>query len=84
MILARTSGRVNAQASYTMALRSKSSVPPRRAKAELMAVLPAAVSKRIVWDTLRQESASYIDRNLRQSHSDLVFSAKFRVGRRWA
>ena len=54
---------------------------PAEAKAELMAVLPEAISKRVVWSTLKQEPSSYVDRANRHSHGDLVFSfsAKFRV-----
>ncbi len=47
---------------------------PEHAAGELQAVLPAALSARIDWSTLRREPGSYIDEELRGRHTDLLFS----------
>ncbi len=54
---------------------------PRRAEAELRAVLPPAVVAEVDWSTLRRESGSVVDRELRETESDLLFSARLRGGR---
>ena len=42
--------------------------------------LPKAFIKTVRWDTLRLENASYVDEQLRQSHSDVVYSVKTTQG----
>ncbi|HSP79917.1 MAG TPA: Rpn family recombination-promoting nuclease/putative transposase [Myxococcaceae bacterium] len=54
---------------------------PQRAEAELRAVLPPAVVAEVDWSTLRRESSSVVDRELRETESDLLFSARLRGGR---
>ncbi|HEX8435937.1 Rpn family recombination-promoting nuclease/putative transposase [Archangium sp.] len=54
---------------------------PERAAAELRATLPAHVIAEVDWSTLRQESGSVVDPELRKTESDLLFSARLRTGR---
>jgi hypothetical protein len=54
---------------------------PERAAAELRAVLPPQVVSQVDWSTLRQESGSVVDPELRETESDLLFSARLRSGR---
>jgi hypothetical protein len=54
---------------------------PERAAAELRAVLPAAVVSQVDWSSLRRESGSVVDTELRETQSDLLFSARVRGGR---
>lgn len=53
---------------------------PERAAAELRAVLPPEVAARVDWATLHHESASVVDPKLRESQSDLLFSAQLHGG----
>ncbi|MFL5352944.1 Rpn family recombination-promoting nuclease/putative transposase [Archangium sp.] len=54
---------------------------PERAAAELRAVLPAHVVSAVDWSSLRQESGSVVDPELRETESDLLFTARLRTGR---
>ena len=54
---------------------------PERAAAELRAVLPPRVVSQVDWSTLRRESGSVVDPELRETQSDLLFSARLRGGR---
>ncbi len=54
---------------------------PRRAEAELRAVLPREVVAEVDWTTLKRESRSVVDPELRRTERDLLFSAKLRGGR---
>ena len=54
---------------------------PERAEAELRAVLPAYVVSEVDWSSLRQESGSVVDPELRETESDLLFTARLRTGR---
>ncbi len=53
---------------------------PERAAAELRAVLPPEVAVRVDWSSLRRESGSVVDPQLRESQSDLLFSARLHEG----
>ncbi len=54
---------------------------PERAAAELRAVLPAHVVSEVDWSSLRRESGSVVDPELRETESDLLFTARLREGR---
>ncbi|MFY0526830.1 Rpn family recombination-promoting nuclease/putative transposase [Archangium gephyra] len=54
---------------------------PERAVAELRAVLSPRVVSQVDWSTLRRESGSVVDPELRETESDLLFSARLRGGR---
>jgi predicted transposase YdaD len=54
---------------------------PERAKAELRAVLPPHVVSEVDWTSLRREPGSVVDPELRETESDLLFSARLRTGR---
>ncbi|WP_224364283.1 Rpn family recombination-promoting nuclease/putative transposase [Hyalangium versicolor] len=54
---------------------------PERAEAELRATLPPHVVARVDWSTLRREPNSVVDPELRETESDLLFSARFSGGR---
>jgi predicted transposase YdaD len=54
---------------------------PERAEAELRAVLPARLVAAVDWSSLRQEPGSVVDEELRETESDLLFSARLRTGR---
>ena len=54
---------------------------PERAEAELRAVLPAAVVSEVDWSSLRREPSSVVDPELRETESDLLFSARLSTGR---
>lgn len=54
---------------------------PERAEAELRAVLPPDVVARVDWSSLRRESGSVVDPELRETQSDLLFSARLHGGR---
>ncbi|WP_073561366.1 Rpn family recombination-promoting nuclease/putative transposase [Archangium sp. Cb G35] len=54
---------------------------PERAAAELRAVLPPRVVSQVDWSTLQPESGSVVDPELRETESDLLFSARLRGGR---
>jgi predicted transposase YdaD len=54
---------------------------PERAEAELRAVLPPHVVSEVDWSSLRQESGSVVDPELRETETDLLFTARLRTGR---
>jgi predicted transposase YdaD len=54
---------------------------PERAEAELRAVLPAPIVSEVDWTSLRQESGSVVDPELRETESDLLFTPRLRSGR---
>jgi predicted transposase YdaD len=54
---------------------------PERAAAELRAVLPLHVVSEVDWTSLRREPGSVVDPELRETQSDLLFSARLRSGR---
>ncbi|MFL5357543.1 Rpn family recombination-promoting nuclease/putative transposase [Archangium sp.] len=54
---------------------------PERAEAELRAVLPSHVVSEVDWSSLRRESGSVVDPELRETESDLLFTARLRTGR---
>jgi predicted transposase YdaD len=54
---------------------------PERAAAELRAVLPPHVVSEVDWSSLRRESGSVVDPELRETESDLLFTARLRSGR---
>ncbi|WNG28540.1 Rpn family recombination-promoting nuclease/putative transposase [Cystobacter fuscus] len=54
---------------------------PERAEAELRAVLPAQVVSEVDWSSLRLEPGSVVDPELRETESDLLFTARLRTGR---
>jgi predicted transposase YdaD len=53
---------------------------PERAAAELRAVLPAHVVSAVDWTSLRREPGSVVDPELRETESDLLFTARLRTG----
>ncbi|AKJ08150.1 Hypothetical protein AA314_09776 [Archangium gephyra] len=53
---------------------------PERAAAELRAALPPRVVSQVDWSTLRRESGSVVDPELRETQSDLLFSARLSHG----
>ncbi|HYO59117.1 Rpn family recombination-promoting nuclease/putative transposase [Archangium sp.] len=53
---------------------------PERAAAELSAVLPAHVVSAVDWSSLRREPGSVVDPELRETESDLLFTARLRTG----
>lgn len=53
---------------------------PERAEAELRAVLPPDVVARVDWSSLRREPGSVVDPELRETQSDLLFSARLHGG----
>ncbi len=55
---------------------------PSRAAAELKAALPARLASQVQWDTLRREPTGTVDSRLRESESDLLFSARLVSGKR--
>ncbi len=55
---------------------------PARAGAELRAVLPAQIAAQVDWASLRRESGSVVDPELRNTETDLLFSARLSSGRR--
>jgi predicted transposase YdaD len=55
---------------------------PERVAAELRAVLPAHVVSEVDWASLRRESGSVVDPELRETESDLLFTARLRGGQR--
>ncbi|HZI12099.1 MAG TPA: Rpn family recombination-promoting nuclease/putative transposase [Myxococcus sp.] len=54
---------------------------PERAAAELRAVLPPHVVSEVDWSSLRREPGGVVDPELRETESDLLFSARLRTGR---
>ncbi|OJT21354.1 hypothetical protein BO221_26385 [Archangium sp. Cb G35] len=53
---------------------------PERAAAELRAVLPAHVVSEVDWSSLRREPVSVVDPELRETESDLLFTARLHTG----
>ncbi len=53
---------------------------PERAAAELRAVLPPYVISEVDWASLRREPGSVVDPELRETESDLLFTARLRTG----
>ncbi|HEX8441998.1 Rpn family recombination-promoting nuclease/putative transposase [Archangium sp.] len=53
---------------------------PERAAAELRAALPSHVVSEVDWSSLRRESGSVVDPELRETESDLLFTARLREG----
>ncbi|HYO52316.1 Rpn family recombination-promoting nuclease/putative transposase [Archangium sp.] len=54
---------------------------PERAAAELRAALPPHVVSQVDWASLRREPGSVVDVELRETESDLLFSARLSGGR---
>ena len=54
---------------------------PERAEAELRAVLPPHVVSEVDWASLRREPGSVVDPELRETESDLLFTARLHTGR---
>jgi predicted transposase YdaD len=54
---------------------------PERAAAELRAALPPHVVSEVDWESLRRKSGSVVDPELRETESDLLFTARLREGR---
>ncbi|HYO54222.1 Rpn family recombination-promoting nuclease/putative transposase [Archangium sp.] len=54
---------------------------PERAAAELRAVLPPHVVSEVDWSSLQREPSSVVDPELRETESDLLFTARLREGR---
>ncbi|ATB34849.1 hypothetical protein CYFUS_000256 [Cystobacter fuscus] len=54
---------------------------PERAAAELRAVLPPHVVSEVDWASLRREPGSVVDPELRETESDLLFTARLNTGR---
>ena len=52
---------------------------PEHAAAELRHILPGHVAARIDWATLTPQPGSYVDEELADQHSDLLFSAAIRA-----
>jgi predicted transposase YdaD len=53
---------------------------PEQAAAELRAALPAYIVAQVDWSTLKLESGSVVDPELRETETDLLFSARLRSG----
>ena len=53
---------------------------PERAAAELRAALPAHVVSSVDWSSLRREPGSVVDPELRETESDLLFTARLCTG----
>jgi predicted transposase/invertase (TIGR01784 family) len=53
---------------------------PERAAAELRAALPSHVVSEVDWSSLQRESGSVVDPELRQTESDLLFTARLHTG----
>jgi predicted transposase YdaD len=53
---------------------------PERAAAELRAVLPTPVVSQVDWSSLKREPGSVVDPELRETESDLLFTARLRTG----
>lgn len=54
---------------------------PEHARAELRALLPPALVKRIDWGSLTLEPGSFVDPELRERRSDLLFSVELEGAR---
>ena len=53
---------------------------PERAAAELRAALPAHVVSAVDWSSLQRESGSVVDPELKQTETDLLFTARLGTG----
>jgi predicted transposase YdaD len=53
---------------------------PKNAAAELRALLPQELARRIDWSTLRHRDTTLVDEELRDRYADLVFEAKLGAG----
>jgi predicted transposase/invertase (TIGR01784 family) len=53
---------------------------PERAAAELRAALPSHVVSEVDWSSLQRESGSVVDPELKQTETDLLFTARLRSG----
>ncbi|MFY0527337.1 Rpn family recombination-promoting nuclease/putative transposase [Archangium gephyra] len=53
---------------------------PERAAAELRAVLPSHVVSEVDWSSLKREPVSVVDPELRETESDLLFTARLQTG----
>ncbi len=53
---------------------------PADAAALLRELLPPAIRDAVAWDTLAHDRGSFIDRELAERHTDLLFSASLRAG----
>ena len=51
---------------------------PEHAAGELRALVPPELAARIQWDTLKLEPGSLVDEDLRELHTDLLFSAQLK------
>ncbi|WP_089774081.1 Rpn family recombination-promoting nuclease/putative transposase [Ruania alba] len=56
---------------------------PANAASVLASVLPAEVAGGLDQDGLRLEPGSFVDEEMRQRHTDLLFSTRLNVSRRW-
>jgi predicted transposase YdaD len=54
---------------------------PERAAAELRLALPPFVVAQVDWDSLKAERNSVVDPELRETETDLLFSARLKDGR---
>jgi predicted transposase YdaD len=54
---------------------------PERAAAELRVALPPFVVAQVDWDSLKAERSSVVDPELRETETDLLFSARLKDGR---
>jgi flagellar biosynthesis/type III secretory pathway protein FliH len=54
---------------------------PAAAATLLRELMPPAVRAAVVWETLRRERGSFVDKRLVGRHSDLLFSARLRTGK---
>ncbi len=54
---------------------------PEHAASELKAALPPELVSQVDWESLRLESSSVVDAELRETESDLLFSARLRGGK---
>lgn len=53
---------------------------PDNARGALRAVVPPALAAAVDWSTLAREPGSFVDDELRECHTDLLFSAQLRDG----
>jgi hypothetical protein len=68
-------------ASIHDALFKSTFADPRNAEGALRVALPSALAARIDWSTLQLEPGSFVDEDLKDRHTDLLFSASV-AGRR--
>lgn len=53
---------------------------PAHARGALQAVIPPALAEALDWSTLARQPGSFVDADLRELHTDLLFSATWRAG----